>query len=403
MSCTKCNETTTTNHICAPKPCDIVTVCDCPTKLQTKCVTFEGDDLPITGIKKNTIETTMWQQLDAWLGKMREDIIKTFNIVNIGLGAKIYKGVNLIGEKELKSITKTGSLITLTENTSDIAVGIDTTALTTFVTALSTTQKTYSAVNIGTGVSVLKDSTTLLNNTQFNLRKITKKDLGVGASVIASVQESTLGTEIEIGVKKIKTDTLLITDGTADILINQKKLKSTDGSVTITESIADIDFSVSGVVTPDGSETKVVGGTNTTITGVGTTLNPYVVNSITKINNGVTTTVFGNGSILTPFIVETTNPQKVITSNHVLSNLDNNYVLFINTSSDITITIPIGLADNFQCGFIQETAFETAFVSVIGVTLKNPIGFRIKGQKYNVFLEKKLATETYYLLGNTKI
>ena len=232
--------------------------------------------------------------------------------------------------------------------------------------------KEYSIVNIGSGVGIFKDKTISFNNTQFNL-------------------------------KKIKTDNLLITDGTADILINQKKLKSTDGSVTITESIADIDFSVSGVVTPDGSETKVVGGTNTTITGVGTTLNPYVVNSITKINNGVTTTVFGNGSILTPFIVETTNPQKVITSNHVLSNLDNNYVLFINTSSDITITIPIGLADNFQCGFIQETSFETAFVSVIGVTLKNPIGFRIKGQKYNVFLEKKLATETYYLLGNTKI
>lgn len=343
MSCTKCNETTITNHICAPKPCDIVTVCDCPTKLQTKCVTFEGDDLPITGIKKNTIETTMWQQLDAWLGKMREDIIKTFNIVNIGLGAKIYKGINLIGEKELKSITKTGSLITLTENTSDIAVGIDTTALTTFVTALSTTQKTYSAVNIGTGASVLKDSTTLLNNTQFNLRKITKKDLGVGASVIASVQESTLGTEIEIGVKKIKTDTLLITDGTADILINQKAITS---------------------------------------------------NSIFVVDN--------NNDIK----IEVLNLQKTVsTFPYTFTADDDKYTIFINNGAfNVTLQVPPGLPSNFCCTLIQKGTGDVT-VAPTGVSiLRYPSTLLnvIKGQYFWAMVEKETTVNEYYLIGSLK-
>lgn len=67
--------------------------------------------------------------------------------------------------------------------------------------------KEYSIVNIGSGVSIFKDKTISFNNTQFNL-------------------------------KKIKTDNLLITDGTLDILINQKPIISND--LTIRETATNI-------------------------------------------------------------------------------------------------------------------------------------------------------------------
>ena len=65
-------------------------------------------------------------------------------------------------------------------------------------------------------------------------------------------------------------------------LLGEKKLrrlKSTNGSVIITQGTDDIDFSVPAGVIPDGTETKIVNGTNTTVTGTGTIATPYVINS----------------------------------------------------------------------------------------------------------------------------
>ena len=56
-----------------------------------------------------------------------------------------------------------------------------------------------------------------------------------------------------------------------------RKLKSADGSVAITQGTDDIDFSVTS---SDGSETKIVNGTNTTVVGTGTTPTPYQINAI---------------------------------------------------------------------------------------------------------------------------
>lgn len=66
-------------------------------------------------------------------------------------------------------------------------------------------------------------------------------------------------------------------------LLGEKKLrrlKSTNGSVIITQGTDDIDFSVPAGVIPDGTETKIVNGTNTTVVGTGTTPTPYQINAL---------------------------------------------------------------------------------------------------------------------------
>lgn len=99
------------------------------------------------------------------------------------------------------------------------------------------------------------------------------------------------------------------------------------------------------------------------------------------------------------------NFQKVISANYTLVSADNEYTIFIdNGSSTLTIEVPAGLITNFNVGFIQEGTGDVNFVGSGGVTILNAIdGFKIKGQKYQAFLEKKQATETFYLLGNTKV
>lgn len=96
--------------------------------------------------------------------------------------------------------------------------------------------------------------------------------------------------------------------------------------------------------------------------------------------------------------------QKVITTSTTISNSDNNYIIFINNgATPITITIDSSITlPNFGVGFIQEGTGDVTFVGT-GVSLTNPVGLKSKGQGYQTFIERKLATSTYYLLGNTRV
>jgi len=66
--------------------------------------------------------------------------------------------------------------------------------------------------------------------------------------------------------------------------------------------------------TPNGSETKLDAGDNVTVTGTGTTLDPYIVNSITEdsityVNSGDNTNVTGIGTVDNPYIINATSVQ----------------------------------------------------------------------------------------------
>ena len=209
--------------------------------------------------------------------------------------------------------------------------------------------------------------------------------------------------------------------------------------------------------TPDGSETKLNSGNNISITGSGTISNPYIINSISNagsvyINQGDNIEITGNGAIDNPYIINSTgvqsvngnivdntdplnpivtspslktingesiigtgdieidNLQKVITyptdfagTNYTITNSDYNHVIFINNGTvDVSITLDASInIPNFSVGFIQEgTGTITHLVS--GVSLINTTGYKIKGIGSQTFIEKKLNTNIYYLLGNTK-
>ena len=210
--------------------------------------------------------------------------------------------------------------------------------------------------------------------------------------------------------------------------------------------------------TPDGSETKLNSGSDITITGSGTILDPYTISSsvesnTTYINQGDNIEITGNGAIDNPYIINSTgvqsvngnivdntdplnpivtspslktingesiigtgdieidNLQKVITyptdftgTNYTITNSDYNYVIFINNGTvDVSITLDASInIPNFSVGFIQEgTGTVTHLTS--GVSLINTVGYKIKGYGFQTFIEKKLNTNVYYLLGNTKI
>ena len=167
---------------------------------------------------------------------------------------------------------------------------------------------------------------------------------------------------------------------------------------------------------PDQTVTLTQGGA-TTITGTypnftisSTDTNTIADGSETKINNGTTTIVSGIGTIGSPYVLEITNLQKVITyptdftgTNYTLTNADNNYEIIVdNGATAVTITVPSGLTSKIGVGFTQKGTGDISYTAS-GTTINNPVGLKIKGQYYQTFLSQELATNLFYLGGNTKI
>jgi hypothetical protein len=93
------------------------------------------------------------------------------------------------------------------------------------------------------------------------------------------------------------------------------------------------------------------------------------------------------------------NLQKEITATYVLTDADNDYTIFVNNGATaISISLGAITVPNFSVGFIQQGTADVTFVGV----MTNPVGLKIKGQGYQTFIERKLSTALYYLLGNTK-
>jgi len=98
------------------------------------------------------------------------------------------------------------------------------------------------------------------------------------------------------------------------------------------------------------------------------------------------------------------NLQKDASVSFTVSDLDNNYVIQLKNTTDITVTIPDTLATaKFCCGFIRKGVGEVSFVGSGTMVLNNPIGYRINAQYDPVSIERDNAAQICTLLGNTKV
>lgn len=342
-----CTDTYVQQTICNQCPTE---PCDCPVKdLSTDCSIYKGDDIicrDIVVVKNNTILSQALRDIVAWVCIKFQEVQNYFRIINVGVGSEIYAGNNLIGEKKLRKLNSNSPILTITQNTEDITFSVDDTELSNYV---QNNQKTYSVSNVGTGASIYKDSVTTLNNTEFNL----------------------------------------------------KKLKSTNNSVTITEDTNEVNIEV--------EQTNITEGTNVTITGTGTTLDPYIVNStdtIALLVDSDTTSITGTGVTGDEYKVNIENLQKTIsTFPHTLVSGDDKSTIFINNgASNVTINVPDGLVNKFSCCFIQQGTGEVTIQASGTATLLYPstLQNKIKSQYFWALVEKDDNTNNYYLVGGLK-
>lgn len=230
-TCYTCNQPS----ICAPNDCS------CPVKdLSTDCVLYTGNDLGCSGIKSQTILTDLIQQLDQFICDKVQEIAQTLVLINIGSGANIYRGVDLQGRKEIRSINASGDLVTVTENPDTITISLDEQALSNFIqdelpappcfTSLDGTVNTKdnggcydfsvnfrNIENVGSGAGFYKTFNPLTNSYEFKSLIVDSQN-GDGTSILRDVQQNS--EDVTVRLKKIKSNTLTITSTDEELLID---------------------------------------------------------------------------------------------------------------------------------------------------------------------------------------
>jgi len=204
--CGGCNDTYQYQNICnecPPQPCD------CPVvDLSTDCVLYNQDDIlcgATVVVPKNTILSDALNLIITWVCSGFEEVKKYLRLKNVGTGAEIYAGDTLLGEKKLRTLTTTSSIITINQATDEIEFGIDTDELNDFV----------SISNVGTGVQSYKGFNSLTSTHEF--RTVTTESLGMGESFLRDIQQNT--NELNVRVKTLVSDNLSITSTDDEIRI----------------------------------------------------------------------------------------------------------------------------------------------------------------------------------------
>ncbi len=120
--CNKCNGNCNSCDCTCQEPC-LTPDCACKVFITTDCVTLT-EDLTCSNIVKGQTETEVWKQFDAYICQRFTSVENFLQIINVGGGAGIYKGVSVLGKKELKSLVSDGS-ITITPNADTINFSVN--------------------------------------------------------------------------------------------------------------------------------------------------------------------------------------------------------------------------------------------------------------------------------------
>lgn len=150
-----CNSTTT---LCSPS-----TECSCPVKdLSTDCVVYTGNNLSCSGILQGTILTELIEQLDTYICEAISQTVGAITLINVGTGFPIYKGIDSLGKKEIRTIKSIDDLLVFANSIDqkEITLDVDREKLTDFIIDAVPTSET---ITIGEGTGITVDDTDPLN------------------------------------------------------------------------------------------------------------------------------------------------------------------------------------------------------------------------------------------------
>lgn len=270
-NCGGCNQ-------CQPTICNTCppTECECPVKISTDCSTFTGDTLACSGVEKDTILTDVIIQLDAYICEAIAAINASINLINIGTGAEIYKGIDGIGRREIRKINAVGDLITVIQNTNDISISIDEENLIDFIEDNAppidnSFLRTIDSSPLDSTLKIISDNANNPSVLELSTKDVTNKGAGNSSKSTAFGEEAlTANTTGEdnssFGYRALKTNTT----GIQNTAIGSEALRdNTTGSANTAEGSESLKNNTTGsrntAVGHQGLLTNTNGNKNTAI------------------------------------------------------------------------------------------------------------------------------------------
>lgn len=208
MSCIKCQQT---------KLCQQTNDCACEVYLTSDCINNVKAEFECLNISNGLSLTETLQAMDEQICVKFDTITNYFTIINVGTGEEVYKGVNNLGQKELKTIVKEGDLITVSSDENTIIIGLDEEALNTFIEA---NQKLTVVDNAGTiGETLVKTAVVSGDTTTYPIKRLIHSDQdGEGESFVRDLQVNT--DDLTLRTKKLNSTTLTITSTDEEVSID---------------------------------------------------------------------------------------------------------------------------------------------------------------------------------------
>ena len=438
--------------------------CTCEARVTSDCVTVSGATSNCLAIDDNLLLTDYLTQMDERICEKVDSVTNFIALENVGTGSQLYKGDNLLGKKQIRTVKSLDSALIVTETVDEIQLDLNLPAIippdgtetklvsgtNTTVAGNGSTATPYSVnvsfptppvydgsetkVNAGTNVTVTGNGTdatpyiinssggVTVNDATSSIKGILRLTGDLGGTADAPTTPTALhvtGNETKNG--NLGVNSLILANNPIGSVANEikqtiggddwwkiyGKTDISDRSEMVFE-VGDIGMPFSGIgqrfrfhydATADGvaKDPLIVDyniisiDSDLSVTGIVT------ASSFIKTGGTEQQLLLANGD------VSELNPQKTITTSYTLTDIDNNYTVFVNNgTTPITITIDSSITlPNFCVGFIQEGTGDVTFVGT-GVSLTNPVGLKSKGQGYQTFIERKLDTSTFYLLGNTR-
>lgn len=115
-----CSEKVITYDLCNKCPSE---ACTCEVEITTNCITL-AEDLPCSGVSAGSNFTEALQQIDEFICDAVAQIGQPTNLVNVGSGSQIYKGVDGVGRREIRTITSSDNSATVTQNEDTINITV---------------------------------------------------------------------------------------------------------------------------------------------------------------------------------------------------------------------------------------------------------------------------------------
>jgi hypothetical protein len=340
--------TTTTCTCGCATPCPTSTDCDCPVKLVSDCVTFNGDNLAVSGIESGQDLTATLTQLDAYIGTAITQVSNAFSLINVGDGFGMYSGIDALGRKKLKSITTTGDLILVVNNTNDINFSIDEAELITFIQA-----------NVGAnGLNGTTNFIPLFNSSSTATDSAIEQTAVGGRILIGATDNGVDSLQVDGGVEALAFKTVggiptqfLKADGTMDSTgyaplaypaFTGIPTAPTASVGTNTTQIATTAFvsaaASSGTFTPTYTAVANINNFTGTSTAYYQKIGNIVFVSINKSVRATTDTTYTSFTLTMPFNVTSVTPGVLLGSG---SSISNGNTTIVSVKADSTSTVLI--------------------------------------------------------------